>query len=87
MASTTTKTYVYAVIPTQGCYGNGSNVSPAYCTDDRERATKKAASMTREYQRAMRSRGGSSGGYRVIEWGYDCSYSIPGHIADRVPSV
>ena len=81
------KVYAFAVIPSQGCYGSDSKVRAAYRTNDRERAIAKAKSLTAAYQRDMRSVGGSSGGYRAIEWGQEGNYLGYGHEADRVPSL
>ena len=62
------KTYTYAVVPNQGCYGSGSQVRPDHRTNSIETARKVAARFTRRYKAAMSRHGGSGGGYRVIEW-------------------
>lgn len=82
----TTKTYAYAVVPTQGMYGSGDSVRVAHRTDSLEVARKKAASLTRGYQAGMQPHGGSSGGYRVIEWGQDAR-TISGYSLDRTPDA
>ena len=79
--------YKYAVIPSQGMYGSGSNVNTLYRTDDLTRAKQRAASMSRAHRDGMKRHGGTSGGYRVIEWGCDGTHVGLGHDADRIRSI
>ncbi len=83
---TTTKTYKYAVICSQGMYGSGDTVRVAFRTNDLEKARKRAEKLTREYQDGMRPYGGSSGGYRVIAWD-SADTTLSGYSADRTPSL
>lgn len=80
------KTYTYAVVPTQGCYGSGSRVRPALRTNDLATARKAAAKFTRQYKAAMKPCGGSGGGYRVVEWGHSDETRL-GWELDRYPTV
>lgn len=84
--TTTETTLRYAVIPSHGCYGSGSKVHPVSRHRTIEAAEKKAAKATREYQDAMRRHGGSSGGYRVVEWPHGEQW-VWGHDADRMETV
>jgi hypothetical protein len=65
----TSKTYAFAIVPTQGMYGSGDIVRVARLSNDLDAARKIAKKLTAEYRQAMRPHGGSSGGYRVIVWG------------------
>ena len=79
--------YRYAVIAGPGMYGSGSTVYTVYRTDDLQRAKKKAAALTASYRSVMRRYGGTSGFYRVIEWGERGRCVGLGHDADRIVSV
>lgn len=57
----------YAVVQSPGCHGSGERVRPISMHVDLAKALAAAKKATREYQRAMRPHGGSSGYYRVIE--------------------
>lgn len=76
------KTYAFAVIAGPGMYGSGDTVRVACRTNDRQKAKAKAAKLTREYQDGMKKYGGSSGFYRVIDWGTD-DMTISGYSLDR----
>jgi hypothetical protein len=80
------KSYEYAVVPSQGRYGSGDTVYTLYRTDDLDKARRRAAKATREFQDAMRPHGGTSGGYRVVPWGSDADRTV-GHALDRVQSA
>ena len=72
----------YAVVPTQGMYQSGDSVRVARTSNDLTTARKIARKLSDDYQRGMRSYGGSSGGYRVIVWG-STDRTISGYSLDR----
>lgn len=84
--STTTKTYAYAVVPSQGRYGSGTTVLVYRRSNSLEAARRAAEKASREFQGAMARHGGTSGGYRVVRWdrGDD---RIEGYALDRCPTV
>ena len=79
-------TYEYAVIPGPGMHGSGDRVRAVYRTDDLARAHRKAEQATSNYRAMMAPHGGSSGGYRVVEW-RGAHKSCMGVDADRMPTV
>lgn len=83
----TAKTYHYAIIPSCGCYDSGSIVRAVKCGDDLAKLQRAAKKMTADYRREMSRYGHTSGGYRVIRWGAERSYTLLGHEADRQESV
>jgi hypothetical protein len=83
---TANRTYRYAVVPSQGCYGSGSSVRAAYRTDSLERAEKRAAKLTADYRRDMAPYGYTSGGYRVVRWG-SADRTCLGCDLDRYPTA
>ena len=85
-ATATSKTYAFAIVPTQGRYSSGDNVRVARLSNDLDSARKIARKLSGEYQRGMRPYGGSSGGYRVIAWG-STDRTISGYWLDRTPDA
>mgnify|MGYP003405253007 FL=1 len=77
----------FAVIQSAGRYSSGEMVTPVFATDDKARAVRAAAKATVEYQATMAKRGGSSGGYIAVEWGYAPRAQIMGHDAARLTRV
>ena len=57
----------FAVVESAGRHASGHVVRAMYTTTNLDLARKKAAKWTREFQREMRSVGGTSGGYVVVE--------------------
>ena len=84
--SSTTKTYAFAIVPTQGRYSSGDNVRVAQLSNDLDAARKTAKRLSSSYQSGMRPYGGSSGGYRVIAWG-SADRTISGYSLDRTPDA
>lgn len=84
--ATTSKTYAFAIVPTQGRYSSGDNVRVARLSNDLDSARKIARKLSGEYQRGMRPYGGSSGGYRVIAWDQS-DRTISGYWLDRTPDA
>lgn len=86
MTTATSKTYAFAIVPTQGRYSSGEKVLVAQLSNDLATARKNARKLSEEYQRAMQPYGGSSGGYRVIPWG-SADRTISGYALDRTPDA
>ena len=86
MTTATSKTYAFAIVPTQGRYSSGDNVRVARLSNNLDAARKIARKLSDEYQRGMRPYGGSSGGYRVIPWG-SAERAISGYWLDRTPDA
>ena len=82
MSTTTT----FAVVPTQGMYASGDNVRVAQISRSLQAASKAAKRLTASYQAGMKPYGGSSGGYRVIEW-VQTGRTISGYWLDRTPDA
>ncbi len=82
----TSKTYAFAIVPTQGMYGSGDNVRVARLSNDFDAARKVARELTGAYRRSMSCYGGTSGGYRVISWG-SADRTISGYSLDRTPDA
>ncbi|NCU71572.1 MAG: hypothetical protein EBY66_00925 [Candidatus Fonsibacter lacus] len=79
-------TATYAVVPTQGMYGSGDNVRVAQISRSLQAARSIAKRLTQQYQAGMKPYGGSSGGYRVIEW-VQTGRTISGYWLDRTPDA
>ena len=77
--------YAYAVIPSSGTYSSGEKIMTVYRTDDYDRAVRWCRRATVIYRRAMRPFGGSSGVYRVINWGHEGRCVGLGYDADTIP--
>jgi len=79
-------TTTYAVVPTQGTYASGDNVRVARICNSLQDARTTAKRLTKAYQAGMKPYGGSSGGYRVIEW-VQSGWTISGYWLDRTPDA
>ena len=78
--------FKYAIVPTPGRYSSGATVRPIFRCKTLSEAQRKAAKMTRAFQKAMRPHGGTSGGYRVVGL-CEQDQSWLGHDLDREPTV
>ena len=86
MTTATSKTYAFAIVPTQGMYQSGDSVRVARLSNDLTVARKIARELSAAYRRSMSCYGGSSGGYRVIAWDRS-DRTISGYPLDRTPDA
>jgi hypothetical protein len=87
MTTTSRKIFAFAVIPSQGCYSSGQTVYTVYRTNDLAAARAKAAKLTAAYRKQLAAHGGSSGGYRAVQWNQPGNVIQFGHHADRYATV
>lgn len=86
MTTATSKTYAFAIVPTQDMYQSGDSVRVARLSNDLAVARKVARELTGVYRRSMPCYGESGGGYRVIAWGRS-DRTISGYSLDRTPDA
>jgi len=87
MTATAKKTYRFAIIPSCGCYGSGSIVRAVKVGDDLAKMQRASDKLTADYRREMSRYGYTSGGYRVVRWNAERSYTLMGHEADRYDTM